>query len=164
MQYGKKPDLHEWIGRLCPDFARDSIRFFFEEESELKIFHLYIFWDAREVVEFSEKIDAPLRFGVLWWIGTNNISFSADLAATLYFQKFGRMPLQVWMKDLPKGHDHVDVQDVSMGDNAYGHPRKLARMAIQPGSWIPGEKFLVVGIEKTKFAPVWTEKGFVEAL
>lgn len=175
MLHGSLPKLEEWISAVCPDYAQDTVRWYHQEEKDLNLNHLFILWNAREVVEFDLRIfgiqvtnsvpdldaaknaAAPLKYGVLWWIGKDNVSFSADLAATLYFQQFGRMPEKMWMRTMPKGHDHVLVQDVSAGDQSKRHEQKLCRMDILQADWVPEERYLVVGIERERFDPVWKD-------
>ncbi|CAK0757014.1 hypothetical protein CCP3SC15_2210006 [Gammaproteobacteria bacterium] len=180
MRHGAQPDADEWMDAVCPDYAQELVRRMFNFEKGLGIWHLYLWWNAREVTEFlqrdyftgaaaeyveehlSEITFAPVRYGVMWWIGAGeSVSFAADCAATLYFRKFGRMPEMLWMAEPPAGHDQVSVQDVGSNPTMllteHTCNRSMARLTIEEGKWVPANQFLVVGIKRERFDPVWKD-------
>jgi hypothetical protein len=163
MRYGQPPKADAWMHELVEDYARDTVRRMIDHEKDLNIYHLILWWNAREVVEMAAGCGAPIRYGVLWWINSGEtVSWAADLAATVYFRAFARMPEVVWMQRPPPGHETVDVQNMERGDllgkNA---PVRTRTLQVRRGGWVPEERYLVVGIERERFDPVWKPGGFV---
>lgn len=157
LNMGQPVDMGRLIQEACPDHARESVRYFHVWEEALKLDHAYLFWGARQVVDIDARFAAPVRFAALWWIGQGqSLSFSIDLAATLYFRTLGRMPSTAWVQKLPKGAgEAVQVQDLS------GKGR-TAPVKVEAASWVMGPRFVVVGCPVSEYAPVWKDGGFHE--
>lgn len=160
MRYGQPANelawAQAWAAAKCPDFAQEFLTYYVRPDvnEKLNYWHLTLWWNAREVVEFSKNFpNYVLKYGVLWWIGEGEtVSFAVDCAATLYQQKFGRMPSTAWVRVLPKGAKEV----IELGVGEHRSPLRLAQAPIKlgQGDWVP-ERFVVVGCPLEEWAPVW---------
>ena len=136
--YGKAVNVTPWL-RYVPDEAIELVRVIRKEEPEIGIQHAIIVWNAREMVEFSE---APILFGMMWWIGKGErMSFCIDLAASYYKKMTGVYPMKCWVNELPRGAPSVMEIEGLPGDP----PTRALKLRI--AGWVP-QRYVVVGIEK----------------
>lgn len=136
--YGRAVNVTPWL-MYVPDEAVDLMRVIRREEAEIGIQHAILVWNAREMVEF---VDAPIRFGVMWWIGKGErMSFCIDLAASYYKKLTGLYPMKCWVNELPKGApDEMEIEGLT------GDPPTQA-LKLRIAGWVP-QRYVVVGIEK----------------
>jgi hypothetical protein len=150
--YGKPVDADAWINQICPDYAQELVHRMVWIEKALGMHHLRFWWNARQVLEFDKRFEAPVRYGVLWYIAKGeSLSFAVDLAATLYHRTFGRMPSTAWITKLPKdAAEFIEVIDQDC----------LMRVELATGEWVPGNRFVVVGCPRDEYDPRWKDGGF----
>lgn len=151
IRFGQLVDVDEWAKKLVPGDSWDTWSYwdFVEDPTGLKLSHLYLFWKSRGPVSYrklkQELVNDPLHcqevipdYGILWWIEKGeSVSFSADVAATLYKQTYGLMPSAAWVKKLPIGAK--DVIEVGEGDDH-------VMLVLQVGDWVP-DRYVVVGCQ-----------------
>ena len=152
MRYGQPTNdfawSQKWIAEKVPDHAREFVfwRVSADQEAALQYWHLFIYWNAREMVEFSPRWKgAELRYGVLWYIPQGKgetASFSVDVAATLYRLATGRKATHAWLRDVPVSKRVViQAQD--------------GPVALTMGcEWVP-QHFVVVGRPSEEWDPVY---------
>ena len=159
IRFGKPVDEAAAAQRLVPGRCRESVTMFdwVEDEKGLNLHHLYVNWKERGAVDYSGEEWArhavPLRYGVLWYIAPGeSLSFSADVAADLYRQRFGVMPSAAWVRKMPRGSidrtplartnsdARVHKNRVSVGEGA-----DAGFVELMVGEWVP-ERFVVVGV------------------
>ncbi len=115
---GKPVELDNWIEQV-PGEALGLVTAARRHEAELDIYHLWVLWHAREIINFVLP-DGQQIWGALWWIGKEeSVSWCADLAANLYVKRTGQQPDQVWIRERPKGApEEVKVDITGQGSIA----------------------------------------------
>ena len=141
IRQGRPVDPHPWVERV-PDDARDLVGLYQVREDALDMYHLYVVWNARELVDLG-KTKAPLRYGVIWFVADGETaSWTIEVAACAYERIMKRWPTVAWMQKVP-----------------VSYPKKLTldcgeMIQIDQGCWVPQERYVVVGIPMLEFNPV----------
>lgn len=107
MRYGKSENDYKWaerwINQLCPAQARELATWRVTKEEDLDYYYLFLWWNARELVTFSEAFKAPLKAGVLWYVrkGAEETVTDAAESAAMLFQEAGKRPTTLWIGKEP---------------------------------------------------------------
>jgi len=152
MQHGRPRNdfswAQKWITAKVPDHAREFVfwRVSADQETTLQYWHLYIYWNARELVEFSPRwTGVELRYGVVWYIPKGKdetVSFSVDVAATLYRMRMGRAPTMAWLRDDPVSkRATVETQEGTV-------------KVITGAAWVP-DRYVIVGCPREEWDPTF---------
>jgi len=121
--------MDEWLSKVSPD--ADDCQFYKRYKKDLGMWHLHIYWSARELVTLVDGKD--LKPAVMWKLG-QRISWSIDLAATCYRLGTGEWPQLARIRALPAGaKTECEVKDGS------GH----ALVKLAAAEWVP-KGFIVV--------------------
>jgi hypothetical protein len=138
IRFGREVEVDAWAARLVPEVSASTWCFHPWVEKELNLHHVNIFWRERGAVDWSQwgALHAmPLQFGILYWMEPGErLSLAADVAATLHFRSYGRMPSHAWVRNVPAGHDRIDV----------GEGKNQTVLQLEAGEWVPAG-FVVVG-------------------
>jgi hypothetical protein len=129
IRYNLVPNLEAWREKIVPGELRELCTHHYRYEEDLKTYHLYLWWSARNLVQFGQVKDAPVDVCVLWWIAPGEtISQAARAAAELHLASVGQAATHVWIQKMPK-----DAKSDIDG------------MVVEAGGWVP-DRFVVVGI------------------
>lgn len=145
MRYGPPASKFAWRDKWADARVPGDVREFMtssvtqEADQSLNYWHLHLYWNVRDLVDLSRWQDAPLRYGVLWFIPRDRgetISGAAEEAAKLYMIHTGREASAVWINvELVTKRPFVETN--------YG------RLAVITGQrWVP-ERYIVVGVPRT---------------
>lgn len=140
IRQGKKVDPLPWVERV-PDDARELMKLFRVYEEELDVHHLYLVWNARELVDLS-RTAAPVRYAVVWFVADGETaSWTIEVAACAYERIFKRWPKVAWLQ---KVLSH--------------YPKELRLdcgelIQVEQADWVPQERYVCVGIPKSEFDP-----------
>lgn len=131
----------KWIDAKVPEEcqSKDLLQWHVTREGDpaLDYWHLTLYWNAREMIEFGRGWqDAALRYGVLWYIAPGeSVTPAAKTAATLYVIHTGRIATGLWLRHEP-AHKPTRVE------TDYG-PLQV----VTGQDWVP-ERYLVVGVPR----------------
>lgn len=136
---GAKPDRARWLERV-PGEALGLLSAYEYEEERIGVHHLYLVWQARQMVELVPAADG--RSGVLaamWYIDTGEtLRDAADCAGTLYQIKTGRWPTAILTSELPKGVAEGTAVTVQCEAGT-------VEVALRVARWAPKRYALAVG-------------------
>lgn len=135
VRMGAPVQLDNWIDQV-PGEAINLLKVACTHEQDLDVHHLWMVWNAREMVNFILP-DRQQVLGTLWWIEKGeSVRWSTDLAANLYVLKTGRMPDQVWIRERPKAAtDEIEVDITRQG---------VITLRLDTKLWIPTRFVIVV--------------------
>lgn len=143
IRQGNPVDALPW-SEMVPEDAWELKNLYAIHEEELDVHHLYVVWNARELVDLSKRAGAPLRYGVLWFIAPGEtVSWAVELAACRYERIFHRWPTRAWMLKVDAAYPEEILLDC-------GELLKL-----EQGAWMPQERYVCVGIVKEEFDPIF---------
>lgn len=153
-------DVDGWIERFVSEEARELVTIWRSQERELGIWHLWLCWNAREVMQFQNNLvgfgcgisnpneiwDFHPQLGVLWWMGHNAVSvrWQAEMAATMFRLKTGERPGRVWVREKPKTAGK-DTCPTKFEVGLVGEERVELEMEVK--EWVPKGFLVVVGGE-----------------
>lgn len=163
MGMGEAPDVVRWREMVPPE--AEGVEVFRTQEEAIGVHHLWFVWGAREVVDLTPHPDAsqslphprPLSQGergeggdgvsgevVMWQVGTGDtLSWSIDLAATMFRLRLGRWPDTAWVRKLPPG---APVEMETTPSRVEGRD-EICKLRIVEAGWVP-KRFVVVGEEE----------------
>jgi hypothetical protein len=140
IRQGRPVDPHPWVERV-PDDASDLVKLYQVHEKELDMYHLYVVWNARELVDLS-LIKAPLRYAVVWFVADGETaSWTIEVAACAYERIFKRWPKVAWLQKVLSHYPkelRLDCGEV---------------IRVEQADWVPQERYVCVGIPKSEFDP-----------
>lgn len=140
VQLDKPPSKEEWLERL-PGSCLDTLNVLQYEEKGLGIHHLWMWWNAREVMTLVFP-DRVRRQAVLWYVG-KGVSFRQALAdaATRHYMDLERDGNYCVTRNLPAGTP-IDEQGKPMPVEVISLGRKLT-FELSQEDWVP-KGYLVV--------------------
>jgi hypothetical protein len=140
VKMGSEPVVEDWIEAAVPAEAVECLQTNRYFEDGLDIHHLWMYWNAREVVKLTRcagQTDVPpVQEVVFWWIGPCvPMRLAIDLAAGLFEMRLGRKPTQAWVQKLPKGATPcVDLTGPQAGQ----------MVELKEAEWVP-KGYVVIG-------------------
>jgi hypothetical protein len=110
VQMGEKVERGGLIEQFVPNEARELLTTC-EYQDNLGFWHLWLMWNAREVVAVAPEIGN--QKAVLWWVGKGGrLRDGADMAACLYQLKVKEIPTVCYVRKIPKGMEEGEVFEV----------------------------------------------------
>ena len=145
MRMGGPVNLERWLD-LSPAVCRESVQAWRNEERELGVHHLSLFWPAREVTRLVYPDDLRQVDGVFWWIGksmyepekTASIREAADWASMTYQIAFQRWPTRCLIGKIRAGWKMKGGDSFEMEGDGQAVPLMLLEEL-----WVP-KGFLVI--------------------
>ena len=147
VRMGARVCREAWIEQV-PGEGREFLQVWERYESEVDVWHLWLWWNAREMVDLTPRPPSltlkergqegkgEKNLAGFWWLGGMPVRLGVDCAATMFRMAMGRWPGVALVRDLPVGaSEFVDVTDVG------GHAGPPVRLCA--AGWVPG-KFVVV--------------------
>jgi hypothetical protein len=139
----KQVKRENWLARL-PETAIDTLSVMDFMESELGVWHLHLWWEAREILPLN--IEGMICECVMWWIGKAygegdrpaTLREAADLAASLWWMKKGVWPGRCLVQKLPK----AATADTEVGWGLFAEGSG-PRVKLEEAAWVP-KGFVVV--------------------
>ncbi len=135
-----------WLEQL-PVGAFDTLTVCEYVEKPLRVSHLWMWWNAREVVEFM--VGDRRFWGVMWWIGKGNFREAAREAALRYFLDLGKDAQIVACRSLPKGAPRKDGQAEPIRLEVLGKEVEVRLVEVE---WAPERCVVALGSEEEAYA------------
>lgn len=141
MRGGQPVGRDKWIDAV-PAPGWDSLWVRVEEEKALGVYHLWIFWKARELVRHAEMENV----GALWWMDRMTVRDALVRAAEWFWGETGQDGnvglVNVAPKAAPRGADGklLPVKLLILGEER--------ELELREAAWVPRD-FVVVTREET---------------
>lgn len=149
--YNHEVPLDDWM-HLVPGESIDILKVSRLQEPEIGIYHLRLYWNAREMVEFQSGV---LKYGVLWYVNTGErLRDAIDLATSLYRLAVGVYPRDAWTRSLPEGAPK-EMEITGIRNEIPGGP-----VTLHEAAWVP-PRYVCTGIPMKEATITWQNGAYL---